>query len=122
MDHLVLIVDDDPHTLMLWNAVLKPSAVDVIQASDGAQALAILETQTPTIMLLDMLMPYVSGQDVLNYVAKTPRLDDMYVVVISAHRQPDVSKMARANAVLLKPIRPVEIRDLLQQAMSSRSV
>lgn len=121
MDHLVLIVDDDPHTLMLWNAVLKPSAVDVIQASDGAQALAILETQTPTVMLLDMLMPYVSGQDVLNYVAKTPRLDDMYVVVISAHRQPDTAKMARANAVLLKPIRPVEVRDLLEQAMSSRS-
>ena len=39
MDHLVLIVDDDPHTLMLWSAVLKPSPVEVIQASDGAQGL-----------------------------------------------------------------------------------
>jgi len=118
MDHLVLIVDDDPHTLMLWSAVIKPSAVSVIQASDGAQALALLEQQTPTILLLDMLMPYVSGQDVLNYVAKTPRLDNMYVVVISAHRQPDTSPLARANAVLLKPIRPIEIRELLQQAIS----
>ena len=118
MDHLVLIVDDDPHTLLLWSAVIKPSAVSVIQASDGAQALAILEQQTPTILLLDMLMPYVSGQDVLNYVAKTPRLDNMYVVVISAHRQPDSNPLARANAVLLKPIRPVEIRELLQQAIS----
>jgi len=118
MGHLVLIVDDDPHTLMLWSAVLKPSPVEVIQAGDGAQALVILEKQTPTILLLDMLMPYVSGQDVLNYVAKTPRLDNMYVVVISAHRQPDSDQLARANAVLLKPIRPVEIRDLLQQAIS----
>ena len=118
MGHLVLIVDDDPHTLMLWGAVLKPSAVEVIQASDGAQALTILENQTPTILLLDMLMPYVSGQDVLNYVAKTPRLDSMYVAVISAHRQSDTTKLARANAVLLKPIRPVEIRELLQQAIS----
>jgi len=118
MDHLILIVDDDPHTLMLWSAVIKPSAVDVIQAGDGAQALAILENQTPTILLLDMLMPYVSGQDVLNYVAKTPRLDNMYVVVISAHRQSDTTQLARANAVLLKPIRPVEIRELLQQAIS----
>jgi len=118
MDHLALIVDDDPHTLMLWSAVLKPSAIEVIQASDGAQALTILENQTPTIMLLDMLMPYVSGQDVLNYVGKTPRLDNMYVVVISAHRQPETSRIARANAVLLKPIRAIEIRDLLQQAIS----
>ncbi len=118
MDQLALIVDDDPHTLMLWNAVLKPSGIEVIQAGDGAQALDILEHRTPTILLLDMLMPYVSGLDVLDYVAKTPRLDGVYVVIISAHRQADSSQLARANAVLLKPIRPIEIRDLLQQAIS----
>lgn len=118
MDHLVLIVDDDANTLKLWSAVLKPSAVQVIQAADGAQALTILEKQTPTILLLDMLMPYVGGQDVLNYVAQTPRLDNMFVAIISAHRQPDSAQLARANAVLLKPTRPVEIRDLLQQALS----
>lgn len=118
MDHLALIVDDDPHTLMLWNAVLKPLGIEVLQAGDGAQALNILEQQTPTVLLLDMLMPYVSGQDVLDYVAKTPRLDNMYVVIISAHRQSDSSQLSRANAILLKPIRPIEIRDLLQQAIS----
>lgn len=118
MDHLALIVDDDPHTLMLWNAVLKPLGIEVLQAADGAQALGILEKQTPTILLLDMLMPYVSGQEVLDFVAKTSRLANMYVVVISAHRQSDTSQLARANAVLLKPIRPAEIRDLLQQAIS----
>ena len=118
MDHLALIVDDDPHTLMLWNAVLKPSGIRIIQAGDGAEALALLEQETPTILLLDILMPYVSGKDVLDFVAQTPRLNDMYVVVISAHRQVDTEQLSRANAVLLKPIRPVEIRDLLQQALS----
>ena len=118
MEHLALIVDDDPHTLMLWNAVLKPSGINIIQAGDGAEALALLEHQTPTILLLDILMPYVSGKDVLDYVAQTPRLNDMYVVVISAHRQAESDQLARANAVLLKPIRPTEIRDLLQHALS----
>lgn len=114
MDGLALIVDDDPHTLMLWNAVLKPSGINIIQATDGAQALAVLEEQTPTLLLLDMLMPFVSGKDVLDFVVQTPRLNDMYVVVISAHRQPESEQLARANAVLLKPIRPIEIRDLLE--------
>lgn len=118
MDHLALIVDDDSHTLMLWNAVLKPLGIKVLQAADGAQALGILEKQTPTIMLLDMLMPYVSGQDVLDFVIKTSRLSNMYVVVISAHRQQDSNQLARANAILMKPIRPAEIRELLQQAIS----
>lgn len=117
MDQLALIVDDDPHTLMLWNAVIKPSGITIIQAADGAQALAVLAEQTPTLLLLDMLMPYVSGKDVLDYVVHTPRLNDMYVVVISAHRQPESEQLARANAVLLKPIRPIEIRDLLQPVL-----
>ncbi len=118
MDQLILIVDDDPHTLMLWNAVLKPSGIKIIQAGDGAEALVILEQETPTILFLDILMPYVSGNDVLEYIAQTPRLDDLYVVIISAHRQAETPLLARANSVLLKPIRPVEIRDLLQQAIS----
>lgn len=118
MDHLALIVDDDPHTLLLWNAVLKPSGINIIQAGDEAEALTLLEHETPTILLLDILMPYVSGKDVLDYVAQTPRLADMYVVVISAHRQAESDQLSRANAVLLKPIRPTEIRDLLQHALS----
>lgn len=114
MDHLALIVDDDPHTLILWNAMLKTTAIEVLKASDGAQALDILGTKTPTILLLDMLLPYVSGHDVLDFVINTPRLNDMFVVVISAHHQSGSPQLDRANAVLVKPIRPTELRELLE--------
>jgi len=122
MQHTALIVDDDQHTLVLLTEVLKPTGIQVLQAEDGAQALQILATNTPSIILLDMLMPRVTGHDVLNYVSRTPRLDDMYVVVISAHRyfEADAS-LERANAYLVKPIRPKDIRYALELAISKDS-
>lgn len=118
MPPIVLIVDDDQQTLMLMEQVLKSSNVSVIRAEDGAQALEVLEETTPDVMLLDMLMPRVGGVDVLQYVSQTPRLDAMFVAVVSAHRQLErAEEVARANAYLVKPIRPGEIREALSRAL-----
>ena len=119
MEHIALIVDDDQHTLLLLNEVLKTSGIRTIQAEDGAQALSILETTTPVIMLLDMLMPHVPGKQVLDYVSNTPRLDNMFVAVVSAHRYfEDSNQASRANLYIVKPIRPRDIHNALQQALS----
>ncbi len=123
MEHIALIVDDDQHTLVLLEQVLKPYNIQIIQAEDGAQAMKVLQECTPSIMLLDVLMPRVSGLVVLEFVARTPRLDQMQVVIISAHRQYEQSgSIGRANAYLVKPIRPKDIRDAVQQAISSQSI
>lgn len=122
MEHIALIVDDDQHTLVLLEQVLKTFDVQIIQAEDGAQAMKILEGCTPSVMLLDMLMPRVSGEVVLDYVARTPRLNQMQVVVISAHRQYEYSQStARANIYLVKPIRPKDIRDAVERVISPQS-
>lgn len=118
MDHLVLIVDDDPHTLMLWGAVLKPSAVEVIQASDGTQLVSHSRETNADYFAVGHVDALCQRAGCPQLCEQIPQLDNMYVVVISAHRQPDSAPLARANAVLLKPIRPVEIRELLQQAIS----
>jgi CheY-like chemotaxis protein len=118
MTPIVLIVDDDQQTLLLIEQVLKSSNVSVIRAEDGEQALEVLEATTPDVMLLDMLMPRVGGVDVLQYVRETPRLDGMFVAVVSAHRQlARADEVARANAYLVKPIRPADIRETLSQAL-----
>lgn len=119
MEHTALIVDDDQHTLLLLNEVLKTSGIRIIQAEDGAQALSVLETVTPIIMLLDMLMPHIPGKQVLEYVSRTPRLDNMFVAVVSAHRYfEDSNQASRANLYIVKPIRPKDIHNALQQALA----
>ena len=122
MEYIALIVDDDQPTLLFLEQVLRTSDMRVVQAEDGAQALALLEHSTPIILFLDILMPNVSGLEVLDYVAATPRLDNMFVVVVSAHRYFEPSAgLKRANAYHVKPVRPKDIREIMQHAISRQA-
>lgn len=119
MEYIALIVDDDRPTLLFLEQVLRPSGIQVMQAEDGIQALEILENYTPVILFLDMLMPGASGIEVLEYIANTPRLNNMFVVVVSAHRYFEPSEaLKRANNYLVKPVRPKDIRDITQYVLS----
>lgn len=119
MEYIALIVDDDRPTLLFLEQVLRPSGIQIMQAEDGLQALEILEHYTPVILFLDMLMPGASGLEVLEYIARTPRLNNMFVVVVSAHRYFEPSDaLKRANSYYVKPIRPKDIRDITQHVLS----
>ena len=122
MDYIALIVDDDQPTLLFLEQVLKPLNVRVMQAEDGAQAVAILENHTPVILFLDMLMPTMSGLEVLAYICNTPRLNNLFVAVVSAHSYFEPSPtLARANTYYVKPIRPKDIREATQYAISRQA-
>ena len=122
MDYIALIVDDDQPTLMFLEQVLRPLHVRVMQAEDGAQAISILEDHTPIILFLDMLMPTISGMEVLAYICDTPRLNNLFVAVVSAHSYFEPSPtLARANAYYVKPIRPKDIRDATHYAISRQA-
>jgi CheY-like chemotaxis protein len=119
MEYIALIVDDDRPTLLFLEQVLHPTGIQVMQADNGLQALDILQSFTPVILFLDMLMPGASGIEVLEYIACTPRLNNMFVVVVSAHRYYEPSEaLKRANNYLVKPIRPKDIRDITQHVLS----
>lgn len=122
MDYIALIVDDDHPTLLFLEQVLRPLNVRVMQAEDGSQAIAILENHTPIILFLDMLMPTMSGLDVLEYIRRTPRLNNLFVAVVSAHSYFEPSPaLERANAYYVKPIRPKDIRETTQYAISRQA-
>jgi len=122
MDYIALIVDDDQPTLLFLEQVLRPLGLHAIRAEDGAQALAILENHTPVILFLDMLMPAIGGLEVLEYVEQTPRLNNLFVTVVSAHRSFESSNaLQRANAYYVKPVRPKDIRDITHHALERQA-
>lgn len=122
MDYIALIVDDDHPTLLFLEQVLRPLNVQVIQAEDGAQAISILESHTPIVLFLDMLMPTMGGMEVLEYIRNTQRLNNMFVAIVSAHSYFEPSPaLDRANAYYVKPIRPKDIRDVTQYAISRQA-
>lgn len=121
MPHHALLVDDDIHTLFLFEQILRPSGLSVLKAEDGIQALEILNLYTPVIVFLDLLLPRVNGLEVLNFIIETPRLNSVMVVVISSQSRSLVSQsapLARAQAYFMKPINPKDIRAATQQAIA----
>ena len=69
----VLAVDDQATNLRLLDAVLAPRGYQVVRASSGPEALAILETDAIDIVLLDILMPEMDGYEVCRRIRATPR-------------------------------------------------
>lgn len=85
----VLVADDDPEVVRLFQRMLRGRIApqDCLEAYDGAEAWALLQEQKPDVVLLDLMMPQMTGQEVLARMAKEPSLRDVAVIVVSAHEQ-----------------------------------
>ena len=80
----VLIVEDDVATRTLIRRTLQGEAFDVLEAENGREALDVLETATPGIILLDLMMPEMDGFEFLEALRADPARSRIPVVVITA--------------------------------------
>jgi len=80
----VLLVDDTESVLLLYARQLRASGYEVLLAESGAAALVILERETPDLIVLDCMMPNMSGLEVLRKVRQMPLLADIPVIFLTA--------------------------------------
>jgi len=131
----VLIVDDHRYVRDMVRALFEGQAYRVIEAGDGAEGLALAQSQRPDCVLLDVRMPGVSGFDVLDRLSEDPRTREIPVIMLTAAEE-TLEGMERAlsgGAVdyLAKPISParmairvrgaIERRRLLQEVQDLRT-
>ncbi len=110
----VLIVEDDPDLLTMFKTILRRTVRPelILTANGGDAALRVLQEQTPAVVLLDLAMPHVSGNDVIHYVLSQPRLDTSRIVVVTAvPMRLSVEGLARVSDVLTKPISPRDLEN-----------
>lgn len=83
----VLVADDDPHMVRLLARMLKADlpGIKVLRAFGGQEAFEIIRSERPDLVLLDLVMPEVSGYEVMARLSQDPALADTVVVIISAH-------------------------------------
>jgi CheY-like chemotaxis protein len=102
----VLLVEDDLDIRDVLQDVLEGDGYDVVPAANGKQALDFLTLNEPPgselvdLVILDLMMPMISGWDVLERMATDPRLERIPVIVVSAVAR---EKPARAHIFLRKP-------------------
>jgi DNA-binding response OmpR family regulator len=125
----VLIADDNPQGVELLEAYLSDSDYDVRTAADGDETLRQVAQWRPDLILLDIMMPRLSGFEVCKRLRADPATRDVAVLMITALDQPsDVERAVEAGTddFLTKPINKMElllrVRSLLKSRISKRDL
>ena len=99
----ILVVDDDPDVRLLLRAILESGGYQVSEARDGVAALTLIQDSQPDLVVADMVMPGMDGQELIARIrsdVRTARLRILAVTGYPAAREQAYS----ADAVLEKPI------------------
>ena len=95
----VLIVDDELPFRQIYRDILRLDGYTVLEAEDGEEALKMIQTAPPNLVLLDLVMPKVSGFDVLANLKNSPTLKHIPVVVYSIlNDQPEIDRALKLGA------------------------
>jgi two-component system OmpR family response regulator/two-component system alkaline phosphatase synthesis response regulator PhoP len=114
----ILVCDDDPSLRELVRAVLG-SRYRFLEAADGTEALTIAHEERPDLIVLDIMLPGLSGIEVLEELRATDSLRDIPVVVITAwsHAEIDV-QVAGADRFVSKPFDPDDLSTAVQELLA----
>jgi PleD family two-component response regulator len=125
----VLIADDNPQGVELLEAYLAENDYEIRTASDGEETLRQVAEWQPDLILLDIMMPKISGFEVCKRLRANPATRDMAILMITALDQPsDVERAVEAGTddYLTKPINKTElflrVRSLLKSRLNKRDL
>ena len=103
----VLIVEDNERNMRLMRLLLRPLGYTLLEATDGREALATLEQQTPDIILVDIQLPDVDGLEITRRLRQNPRFTKTPIVALTAYAMPGDREMflrAGCTGYVAKPI------------------
>lgn len=95
----VLLADDDQFVSVVYKEGLEHAGYQVVLASDGQQAMDLLQTSPPDIVVLDLILPKINGFDVLKFIRGNPLLTDLPVFVLTDLSQDDDKKEAESYGI-----------------------
>ena len=108
----VLIADDEPDVLNLLALNLRKEGFDVLKAEDGARALEIAKAESPDLVVLDLMMPGMSGLEVTKQLKQSPATNRIPILMLTA-RAEEVDRIVGlelgADDYVTKPFSPREI-------------
>ncbi len=118
MKPLILTIEDQPDIRRLIRMTLEFKGFNVIEADDGAQGLALARSRRPDLILLDVMMPGLSGLSVARMLADDGALRQIPAVMLSALGAPsdvDAGLATGVRAYLVKPFSPWELLALVEE-------
>ena len=117
----VLVVDDEPDVLLLCRLNLQQRGHELLEAADGSTALEIARDLHPDVIVLDLMLPGISGYDVLEALQRDAETTDIPVLVLTAkslRADRERSHGLGASAFLTKPFLPNELCEMVDSLVA----
>lgn len=122
MPRKILAVDDEKHIVRLVQVNLERQGYEVVTANDGKEALKKVEEEQPDLVVLDVMMPYMDGFEVLQNLRRNASTRDIPVIMLTAKAQDaDVFKgwQSGVDCYLTKPFNPMELVSFVKRIFSA---
>jgi CheY-like chemotaxis protein len=116
----ILVVEDEEETAELLSEMLKVSGFQVVSTAQSQKAIEMIKEKPPNGIVLDIMLPDVSGLVVLQFVRQNPDSSQIPVIVVSAKALPSDIKTgmeAGATAYLTKPVSYFDLKRAIDRAL-----
>ena len=117
----VIVVEDEPDAAEMFAEMMRVTGFNVIQLFSSTPAISTITAEQPDLVILDIMMPDVSGLEVLRYMRRDPALKDIPVILVSAKSMPaDIQEGLDAGAsnYLTKPVGFLELKEAVEALVS----
>ena len=118
--HKILVIDDSKVIRMRVKDMLPEGNFDVIEAKDGLEGFNLIRTENPNLIMLDFLLPKMSGWEVYQEIQKQPKLCSIPLVLMSGRREEVTDKLPEPFeyfAFVEKPFDRGQLVDAIRDAM-----
>lgn len=116
----ILIVDDEPSNFDVIETLLNNHKYELHYVASGKDAIALLDTYQPSLILLDVMMPGLDGRQVCRLIKAIPKWQAVPIIIVTAlHSKSDLAECLEAGAddFISKPINAIELRARVQSML-----
>ena len=125
MSMRIVVADDDPFIRRLVVFTLKKRGYEILEASDGAAALDLVRQAKPDLVVLDVLMPEMTGLEVTKILAQDSATAQIPILIISASAQRaeiEAGLASGATAYLVKPFEPKVLGERVAEILAKQGM
>lgn len=113
----VMIIEDETDAAEMFAEMMRVNGFRVIKMFSSAPAISLIAQEKPDLIILDVMMPDISGIEVLRYMRRDPKLEKIPVIIVSAKSMPNDIKTgleAGASMYLTKPVGFLELKQAVE--------
>jgi DNA-binding response OmpR family regulator len=119
----VIVVEDEADAAEMFAEMMRVNGFRVIKSFSSGPAINLIASELPDVVILDVMMPDISGLEVLKFMRNEPNLAKIPVIVISAKSMPADIKTgmdAGASVYLTKPVGFLELKQAVEKVIADR--